>query len=309
LGEVEEVALGLALLAAVLFGLGTVAQARAVCRLKAGPARRGRRLVTDAGWLGGTACMGVGVLVHTAALRYGSLLVVQPIAYSALLVAIPTEAVLQRRFPSRSDLLAAGQIALGLGVLTVLLRVPHAAHPAAAMPVLWTVLVLAVAGFLLLRPARRHRRSARAAVWGLVAGGAMALSSALVRSTAVAVAADGVGALLSWSVPGLLAAGAVGLVLEQRAYAEGRLAAALGAQDAAGLLISVLLGVILLGDLPQLTVGAASGTLLSLLLVTHGVVRLARAHSPTTGPADVDSRVRTPGSPPDNRLLTGPVAR
>jgi len=273
------IAVVLSLLAALLFGSGTALQGRAALveppqRLVEGRALR--RLLSRPVWLAGTALDWLGALTHLAALHFGPLVVVQPLVLTAMVFAVPVAALLERRLPTRRQVVAAVQTSAGLAVLAAWSgrHLGHLTPSPVAMVVSSTLVVLALGVLVALASRARHGRS-QALLLGAAAGTAYGLSDALARTVQV----TGLVPVLSppWLVMLVTAAvvGGAGLLLTQLALQRAPLSASLPIQDSSALVLSVVMGAVLLGEVPQLDVLSLVGGVLALAVVVHGIRTLA----------------------------------
>jgi hypothetical protein len=300
-------AVGLAVLAALLFGTGTALQAHAAAGHRpgrdtgSGPVLHLRSLgtvVAQPMWLAGTVLDWLGALTHLAALHYGPLTLVQPLSLTALVFAVPAEAVLARRRPSSRQMVAATQTALGLVLVAFCLgrRLPIS-HAGAATST--TGVVVAGLGIVVLVLCTTRSRSSRhqALLLGSAAGSAYGLSDALARAVQVPAITQ-VSLMVELLAGGIaLTAGAVGLGLTQAALQRSRLSASMPAQDLLALLVSIALGATLLGEVPHLTNTLLLGTLIALLLTGHGILQLSRT-SQTSSAQRLDDKTRDPDHAP-----------
>lgn len=225
-------ALVLALVAAVLFGVGAVLQqraARASARLILPRRRRaGRRLagllLGSATWWAGALVELVGFGFHASALHVGSLAVVQPV----LMLTLPVSLLLGQ---SRGRQLSHAEwtgIVLVCGAVVVFLAAsaPHNGPPRGkVLLALVTVVCLGlVAG--LYAAGSRVQGAWHGALLGSAAALAMALTAALTKATTADLAAGGiVGPLKDWPLYLLVVAAALGVGLEQLAFTGAPLAA------------------------------------------------------------------------------------
>jgi drug/metabolite transporter (DMT)-like permease len=284
-------AVGLAVLAALLFGAGTACQAHV-----AGASDRSSRPGDAAGsltsvgaltalmarplWLVGTVLDWLGALTHIVALHFGPLTLVQPLSLTAIVFAVLVEATLAHRRLSRRQLLAAGQTALGL-VLIALCLGPHShsRHVRASTAFVGLAAVaLGIAAVALSSGVCASRR-VQALVLGAAAGSAYGLSDALARMIQVPdVTGFGVPVEILAGATALVA-GAVGLVLSQVALQRRGLSSSMPTQDLLALLVSIAMGAVLLGEVPHLAGIGVVATAVSLGLTGHGIVRLSRLPS------------------------------
>ncbi len=224
-------ALFLALIAAVLFGLGAVLQqraARASARLVITPRRQGRRLANlllgSPTWLAGAAVELVGFGFHASALHLGSLAVVQPI----LMLTLPVSLMLGLRRGRRLAQVEWAGIGLVCGAVVLFLAAsaPQNGPPRSRwLLALVTVVCFAtVAGLYAL--GRGATPAWRGGLIGAAAALAMALTAALTKAATADLASGGIaGPLTHWPLYALVVAAALGVGLEQVAFAGAPLAA------------------------------------------------------------------------------------
>ncbi len=316
-------AVGLAVLAALLFGTGTALQAHAAAgrRPRTRPGERpGTRRRTAAGtwpetgagsvvhlrslatvmarplWLAGTFLDWLGALTHIAALHFGPLTLVQPLSLAAIVFAVPAEAILSRRRPSRRQMAAATQTALGLVLLAVWLgRDLHSSHVATVTSSTGVAVAVLGIGALVLCAARNRSHRLQALLLGAAAGSAYGLSDALARAVQVPAMTEFSSLVELLAAATALIAGGIGLLLTQAALQKSRLSASMPAQDLLALLVSIAVGATLLGDVPPLTSTLVVGTLFALVLTGLGILQLSRTFD--SQPPGLPRRARTPATP------------
>jgi hypothetical protein len=196
----------LALVAALLFGLGSVLQHEAAARAAAGGRLRMRTLVRQRTWLLGQVATTTGTGAQVAALALAPVALVQPLLAGALVAALGVRAVRTRRLPSRTEWAGAVLTVGGLVVFVV------AARPGRGMPegppsgwapvVAVAVVVLAVAA-----TARLAAGPGPALACGVTGGLAAGVLDVLTH------ALDGLRALLLQLAEGLLGALLLGVPL------------------------------------------------------------------------------------------------
>ncbi len=278
----------LALLAAMLFALGSVLQQRAASVVPPTEAQGlglVARLVRRPLWLAGGAAEVFGFVAEASAVILGSLLLVQSLLATTLLFALPAGAALAGRRLPRSDWIWASVLTAGLVVFLSVGSPAEGDHSAplrrwlvAAAIVLPFVCVLVAAGL-------RRRGHARALSFALAAGALFGAAAALIKPTA-SLLGSGVGqAAVSWEPYALLVCAAGGFLLQQSAYQAGGLAATLPAicvvepVTACALGIGVLHETLQTGGLGWLVIGGA------VVAMVCGLVSLARAEAALAGPA------------------------
>src|SRR6478735_11610382 len=108
----------LALLAAVVFGVGTVLQQKGALSTTAGltDPRFYVQILKEPIWLLGITCNGLGALLQLAALSKGPLVVVQPVLTLSLVVALPIGHWLTDQELGRRELVGAAAVVGGIVV-------------------------------------------------------------------------------------------------------------------------------------------------------------------------------------------------
>src|SRR5665809_36233 len=110
--------IALALVAALLFALGTVLQSQVAAQATEEESRSANFLVALARkprWLAGIVALGLGFAAQAWALGIGRLVVVQPILATAVVFTLPLGAKLAGRRISMREIVAAIALAAGLG--------------------------------------------------------------------------------------------------------------------------------------------------------------------------------------------------
>jgi hypothetical protein len=196
-------------------------------------------------WLGGIALSTVGLGLHAFALNGGALAVVQVLMVLGLLFTLPLQRRLRHERIPRTELWWACTLVLGMaGFLLVATAGVPAVHespdrgPASAAGLLT---VGAAAGCVLL--ARDREGATAAALLGIATGIAHAGTATLTKACANLLGHGPTTLLTSWQLYALLAAGAVGLLLNQLSFQAGPLTASLPAITVVNPLLAVLLGV------------------------------------------------------------------
>ncbi|MCD2188453.1 DMT family transporter [Actinomycetospora soli] len=284
-------AVTLALFAALLLAVGSVAQRRAAGEVpddEAGGLGLLRRLVRSPVWWAGSVGDAGGFVVQAAALGVGSLLLVQPLLVTTLLFALPLEAWTGGRRITARDAVWALVLAAALALFLVIGE-PTAGEdraPFAAWVPTGSVLLVVLAACLLLA-ARRHGR-VRAAALAVATGIAYGVLAALTKSV-VDLLTDGVlPLLLGWETWVLVVAAVGGTYLQQAAFQAGDLATTLPAITVAEPLVAALLGLTVLGE--QVRADGAEWVLIGVLVVvtvvaTTVLARSSAARTPDPAPA------------------------
>jgi hypothetical protein len=285
----------LAILAALLFAIASVAQRGAAAEVPDDEARGGRllaRLVRSPRWWAGTAGDTGGFVVQAAALGVGSLLLVQPLLVTTVLFALPLEARMNHRRVGRAQVRWALVLVAALA-LFVVIGEPTAGVDQAPfstwMPALVGLAVLLVACVLL---AGRRRGPRRAALLAVGTGLLYGLTAALTKSV-VDLLGDGPVALLSaWETWALIASAVGGTLLQQAAFSAGPLAASLPAVTVGEPVVAAVLGIAVLGEqvLADGLEWGVIGVLVVLMVTATAALSRSSAAIATPEPEPVGSR-------------------
>jgi hypothetical protein len=263
---------GLALAAAVAFGLGSAAQQRAAVR-----APSGTRLVGEPRWLGGVLGVGVGLALQVTALAFGPVALVQPLGVAGVLVA----ALAAGR--AHAGAAAPGVLACAVGLGAFLLLAQPVAAPPGARSVDGIAVVLGgvLAGVVLVAVLVGVRRAggARSVALAVAAGGCYGVSAGMLRVVASQIRTAGVGTPFGHgAVYAAALVGPVGFVLSQLALRAARSAApVLAVLTTVDPVVAVAVGVCWLGERIALTPAALAGELLAAAVVVGGIAVVVRA--------------------------------
>jgi drug/metabolite transporter (DMT)-like permease len=273
----------LALVAALLFALGTVLQQRAGLESPSEGGSSGLllRMARRPVWLAGIAADGLGFIAQAAALGIGRLAVVQPLLVASVVFALPLGARLTGQRVRRIDIGAAILVVAAL-IAFLTIANPSGGHDDAPLDE-WLIAggacVLACVPLVLL--GRRGSAPRRAASLGIATGILFALSAALTK-VVVDDLGDGIlDIFVSWHLYALVAVGYASMTLNQLALNTGALAPAVATSMAFDPITSVVLGVTLLGESLNTSPLEAIGTALALAAALAGMAILARSQSET----------------------------
>ena len=247
-----------ALVAALLFALGSALQRRA------GAGRLGA-LARRPPWLVGVLADAFGYGCQAAALAVGRLAIVQPLLASTIVFALPLEGW---RRVTRGEWVAAVAVAAGLAVF-VLVADP-AGGSADASAAAWLAAFAACAAVCLV-----CRRGALPL--GCATGVLFGLSAALTKATVARFDGGLLHAVLDWHVVALVVVGYVGLERAQASLQAGSLGTAVAAQMALDAITSVTIGVLAFGERIHATAAGGALALTGVALAIAGIVRLAAA--------------------------------
>jgi drug/metabolite transporter (DMT)-like permease len=258
-------AIPLALVAALLFSLGTVLQQQVAATASEEEARGAGfllRLARQPRWLAGIVADGLGFVAQAAALGLGRIVVVQPLLATSVVFALPLGARFEHKPVSRPEILGALAVTAGLGAFLVLADPGGGVDNASATAWVVSFAIAAVLCSALTLSARGRAPVHRAALLGTAAGILFALSAALTKAT-VEQLDDGVLAVFEhWQLYALVVVGYVSMTLSQASLQAGALAAAVATQMALDPVASLFLGTLAFDE----TIHDDTGTLLAALV-------------------------------------------
>ena len=274
------VVIPLALMAALLYAFSDFFEQRAAS-LDARASRTGafatmRRLIRNRRWFAGWAIGTVALFIQAAALHLGSVAVVQTLQVTTLLFAIPLSTVYGGAKAGPREY--TGGLLVCAGLVAVIAVRGSAAGDSDDRPSALLFLLVALTVAVLVLIAGRSPGPVRVTALATAAGVAFGSSAALVKLTTADLANGVGGTARDWPGYALALATGTGLVIQQLAFAAGRLAAATTAMIVANPVVGYLIAVVGFGEhLP-----AAPGRLLGIALggtcAVIGVTVLA--HSP-----------------------------
>jgi len=241
----------LALVAAFFFALAATLQQKGALNLPEislrHPASLGR-LAGQTMWLAGTGVLLAGYVVQAAALDRGRLAIVQPLLVVTVVFALPLGYFLTSQHVGQRELVGATVIVIGLALFAIFGDPAGGKENAPGDEWAIAIAVLALLCVVLLLFGGRGGLTAKAAVYGTVAGILFGLSAALTKPT-LEFLHEGVEELLShWEPYALAVAGILGFVLQQVSLGTGRLAPSVATVSVANPVVGILLGVILLDE-------------------------------------------------------------
>ena len=225
-------------------------------------------------WIGGAIGF-AGAALHAVALSFAPLIVVQPVSVTTLVFAVPVAAWLYGRRPHRLEIV--GSIAVTVGLLGLVLIVPASNTPPvlsdrAAVGFLATVALIVVACHLI---ARRLTGAPKAMALAVAAGAVTASVSTFVRVVGGGLHGD-LSRLLHWfslAIPVLLV---WAVVLLQKSYAVGYFGVAYAVVQVVDPIVSVLAGVLLLGEPVPTGIGNVIPASIAAGVLIAGTVMLGR---------------------------------
>ena len=307
----------LALLAAAAFAVASVAQHRAAARTQTHDALDPAlmvQLAKDKLWLAGTGGDIGGLGLQAVAMGFAPVIVVQPLLTAALLIAVPLNAIVDKRKPTRAEMIGAVLCTVGLFTFLAVSHPREAPNEdvsfARALPMLVGALVVTV--FVVLDSRRRKPGPGRAMILAVGAGTLFGVCGPLLRIVATHV--DTPGELVTtWPLYALVVAGLASYLLLQNAFQSGELPAPLAVFTILEPTVAAFLGLAILGEAMSTQPLNVVGEVAAAIAVGVGIVLLARgsesasADSSGAGAKTHDSTATDPAAAHDG-TATDPAA-
>lgn len=266
-----------ALLAALLFACAAVAQQSAAAAVP-----EGSSLVTgilrSPRWWAGLIGDGGGYAMQVAALALGSVLVVQPILVCSLVFALPLAARFAGRRISARTWLLAGALVAALGVFLVV-GDPTEGNSDAPLGdwVLPLAILVGVVVAATVAGLSRIEAHWRALLLGAASGLLYGLAAAVTKYV-TDLFSDGLGAVLtSWQTYTLVAAGAAGVFLQQKAFQVGPISASLPAVTIAEPLGAIFIGMAVLDERLRTGDLGLAATIIAVVVMLATALALSRS--------------------------------
>lgn len=205
-------------------------------------------------WLLGQLLATFAFVLHALALKAGPLALVQPLVVSGIVWAVPARAAMSRRMPSLGEIRAVVLTAAGLAVFLVASN-PSEGRPAergwsSGLLALGVVAVAVVASAVAERIQGFPRQ--RAFFLGITAGALFGLVAGLLKMSLQAFSDGGVHLVLTtWPAWALLAAGAGGVLTNQRAYRVAELSASMPVLNIVNVLTALTFGFTVFHEIPR----------------------------------------------------------
>jgi drug/metabolite transporter (DMT)-like permease len=275
------VEIGLALVSAVLFAVGSVLQQKAGMDAPSEGTtsslllRMARRPV----WLAGIASDGLGFVAQAAALANGRLAVVQPLLVSSVVFALPCGVWLSGHHARRSDFAAAALVVVAL-IAFLTIATPSGGRGEA--PVRGWLIVGIACGAVCVPLGLLGRRGTgprRAAMFGTAAGVLFALTAALTKAVADSLDMGIVHVIGSWELYALAGVGYASMTFNQLALNTGALAPTVATSGASDPIASVVIGLTLFHESLHASAVQIGATIVALTAALLGMVVLARSEA------------------------------
>jgi drug/metabolite transporter (DMT)-like permease len=272
----------LALVAALMFGVGTVLQQRAAMQIPDDEAMKANLLVQLAKrpiWLAGIVTDGLGFVAQAVALAVGRLVIVQPLLATSVVFALPLGAYMDKRRLTKGEILGAAAVVGGVGAFVVVANPEGGVdNPELSTWIIAGAVSCVVSGVLVLL-SRGRSPGVKAAFLGSAAGILFALSAALTKCVADQLD-DGIFEIfVHWQVYALLVVGYVSMTLSSASLQTGALAPAAATQMSLDPVASLLLGTLAFDE--QLHTSFLGGVLalVGFVVMITGLVVLSKSQA------------------------------
>lgn len=279
----EAIALFAGLGAAAGVAVSTSLQHQAVGQTPSnlgGPGRVVLHLSRRPRWLAAQVLSLASFALHSLALTVGALATVQPVVVSGIALAVPVRAALGHRLPDVRELGAVVVTAAGLAVFLQAVNPQIGADVAPARTGLpapgLTAGGFALAALAEILASRRLTGQRQATMYGAGAGVLFGVDAGLLKITMLQLHDHGMGGLLwGWWPWLLVAAGVAGTAMNQRAYRAGTLSASMPVLNIVDVLVGLVFGAVVFGELPAHSVGAGIWQCLGIGGIALGLQSLA----------------------------------
>jgi drug/metabolite transporter (DMT)-like permease len=288
------IAIVLAVAAALIFGVASVADQRSTKRVKRRKALSPRiflDLMRQPLWLASIGGTVIGFALQVLALKYGPLALVEPLLVCDLIFAVLINSYLRRRWDS---VLIGGVIATAIGVAAFLVI----ARPSSGRSSVSFLVVLPLAAGLIaavvgcLAVARRNE-ALRPLALALACGINYGVAAFLVKFVVSDVSGGLTGLLTDWPIYALAIVGPLGFLLNENAFQQGTLIApVLAIITVCDPLISIALAALWLNEKLNSSPAGIAGELIALLLMVAGIIVVAH-RAPRVAPSSAESPGRS----------------
>ena len=287
------IAVVLAVAAAIVFGIASVADQRSTKRVKSHQALSPKiflDLVRQPLWVasvGGTLC---AFALQVLALRYGPLALVEPILACGMIVAALISAFLRRRF---DGLLFGGVVATAIGLAGFLaIAQPTEGRSTVSFLVVLPLGAGLAAGVAACLTVAGRNATLRPLALALACGICYGVSAFLVKIVVTDVSGGLTGLLTDWPIYALAVAGPMGFLLNENAFQQGTLISpVLAIITVCDPIISIALAALWLNETLSSSPAGIAGEVISLTIMVTGIVVVAhRAPHIAPRPAGASGR-------------------
>jgi drug/metabolite transporter (DMT)-like permease len=249
--ELDQVAALLAILASASFALAATLWQRATMGsgLQSGNPKAFAKLLTNGVWLVGLGAQIVGVVLQAAALDRGRVAVIQPLLVTAVIWAMPLGYFITDQTITRRHIFGAAIVVAGLAIFASFGDPAGGVDDAPGSAWLSAFVVLGTVCTCLLLFGRRGDLSARATIYGAIAGILYGVSATLMKPVVEHLHTDGAASVLEeWEFWAMAVGGLGGFYVQQVSLATGKLVTSVATVSAVNPVVSVMLGVLVLQE-------------------------------------------------------------
>ncbi|MGK2956389.1 MAG: DMT family transporter [Solirubrobacterales bacterium] len=276
----------LAIIAALMFSLGTVLQQKVASEVPDDEAMKAGlmlKLARRPVWLLGIVVDGLGFVFQAAALSVGKLVVVQPLLATAVVFALPLGRWITKRRITKNDVIGATAVTGGLILFLVLANPQGGVKDASTLGWIISGGVAGVICLGLIAASRGKPPSPKASLLGMSAGILFGFSAGLTLSVVDDLDQGFVAIVTDWHLYALIAVGWISMTVSQAALQTGALAPAISTQMSLDPIASVVLGIVIFKERIDDTPLEGAIASLGLAVMIFGLVILARsqAHNET----------------------------
>ncbi len=283
----------LALVAALLFALGTVLQQKASLDDPTTAEGSGAgllvRMARKPVWLAGILADAFGFVAQAVALTIGRVAVVQPLLVTSGVFALPLGARLTGQRVGRREVWAAVLVTAALAVFLIVADPSGGRDDAPLHQWLIGGAAFGGASALLVLAARNASPKTKAALLGTATGLLFGLSAALTKAVGDQFEEGVLTIFTDWHLYALIVVGYASMTLNQLALATGALAPAIATAMAFDPIASVILGMTLLQESLHPSTLSAVAALAALGAVVAGLAVLARSQEAAEAPSAAQS--------------------
>jgi drug/metabolite transporter (DMT)-like permease len=284
------IAIVLAVAAALIFGVASVADQRSTKRVKTRKALSPQiflDLMRQPLWLASIGGTVIGFALQVLALKYGPLALVEPLLVCDLIFAVLINSYLRRRW---DPVLLGGVIATAIGVAAflVIARPSNGRSSVSFLVVLPLAagLIAAVVGCLAVA---RRNEALRPLALALACGINYGVAAFLVKLVVSDVSGGLPGLLTDWPIYALAIVGPLGFLLNENAFQQGTLIApVLAIITVCDPIISIALAALWLDEKLNSSPAGIAGEVIALLLMVAGIIVVAH-RAPRVAPAAAEA--------------------
>jgi drug/metabolite transporter (DMT)-like permease len=249
--ELDQVAALLAILASAAFALAATLWQRATMGsgVQSGNPKAFAKLLTNGVWLAGLGAQIVGVVLQAAALDRGRVAIIQPLLVTAVIWAMPLGYFITDQTITRRHIFGAAVVVAGLAIFASFGDPAGGLDDAPGSAWLSAFVVLGTVCVCLLLFGRRGDLSARATVYGAIAGILYGVSATMMKPVVEHLHTDGAASVLEdWEFWVMAVGGLGGFYVQQVSLATGKLVTSVATVSAVNPVVSVMLGVLVLQE-------------------------------------------------------------